>query len=225
MYRERPSTLTGAVLWTSDRTGDTRVLPDGCMDVLWFGDHLLVAGPDTTAQMSSVPPGTTVTGLRLPPGSGPSVLGVPAVELRDVRVRLDQLWAPALVRPLNEQVAAAGRAGPVLEALARDRLVTADPAPRQITGIVEMLHGGAGVAAVADEVGWSERQLHRRSVTAFGYGLKTLSRVLRLHRALDLVRAGVPPGDTAVRAGYADQAHLARDVKDLAGVPLGTLMA
>ncbi len=29
--------------------------------------------------------------------------------------------------------------------------------------------------------------------------------------------------DVAIRAGYADQSHLARDVKDLAGIPLGEL--
>jgi AraC-like DNA-binding protein len=66
--------------------------------------------------------------------------------------------------------------------------------------------------------------LHRISLAAFGYGPKTLARVLRLQRALRLARAGVPFAETAVRAGFADQAHLARDVKDLTGVPLRVLL-
>lgn len=195
------------------------------MDVIWFGDHLLVAGPDTRAQLSTMPSGSSVTGLRLPPGWGPAVLGVPAVELRDVRVRLDQVWCPARVRRASEQAAVPGRAASALESLARERLADADPPPRDVTGAVAMVQRGASVAHVADAVGWSRRQLHRRSLTAFGYGLKTLGRVLRLQRALELVRSGVLLRDAAARAGYADQSHLARDVKDLTGVPLGTLMA
>ncbi|WP_461029927.1 helix-turn-helix domain-containing protein, partial [Streptomyces sparsus] len=70
-----------------------------------------------------------------------------------------------------------------------------------------------------------ERQLHRRAVRAFGYGPKTLARVLRLERALTLARAGLPFARVAADAGYADQAHLAREVKALAGVPLTTLLS
>ena len=56
------------------------------------------------------------------------------------------------------------------------------------------------------------------------YGPKTLARVLRLQRALGLARGGVPYAETAARAGFADQAHLARDVRELAGVPLTELL-
>ena len=35
---------------------------------------------------------------------------------------------------------------------------------------------------------------------------------------------GMPFAETATRAGYADQAHLARDVRELAGMPLGKLL-
>ncbi len=67
--------------------------------------------------------------------------------------------------------------------------------------------------------------MHRRSLAAFGYGPKTLARILRLGRALDLARAGVPYAETAIRTGYADQPHLAREVKQLTGMPLGELLA
>lgn len=72
-------------------------------------------------------------------------------------------------------------------------------------------------------MGLSERQLHRRSLAAFGYGPKTLARVLRFDRALALAQDGVPLAETAALAGYADQPHLAREVKALSGVPLGRL--
>ncbi len=98
------------------------------------------------------------------------------------------------------------------------------PRTRVLRQVVTALDAGRPVAATADELGLGARQLHRRSLAAFGYGPKTLARVLRLHRALALARDGVPFADTAARAGYADQAHLARDVRELAGLPLGELL-
>jgi AraC-like DNA-binding protein len=54
---------------------------------------------------------------------------------------------------------------------------------------------------------------------------KRLSRVLRLQRALALARRGLPLATVAATAGYADQPHLAREVRALTGVPLTTLLA
>jgi hypothetical protein len=50
-YEEQASRFGGAVLWTwSGPRGPSRpVLPDGCMDLLWAGGCLWVAGPDTHA--------------------------------------------------------------------------------------------------------------------------------------------------------------------------------
>ncbi len=52
-----------------------------------------------------------------------------------------------------------------------------------------------------------------------------LRRILRFRAAVGLAREGVPAADAAARAGYADQPHLSREVRALAGVPLGTLLA
>jgi len=76
---------------------------------------------------------------------------------------------------------------------------------------------------IARRVGFSTRQLQRRSAVAFGYGAKTLSRILRMQQALAFIRGGDRAVDSAVRAGYADQSHLSREVRDLAGVPLTRL--
>jgi AraC-like DNA-binding protein len=83
---------------------------------------------------------------------------------------------------------------------------------------------GGSVRDVADRLGLSERQLRRRSLAAFGYGPKTLQRVLRFQRALRLARAGEPLADAAFAAGYADQAHFAHEVRALAGEPVRNLL-
>ncbi|MFI6245655.1 helix-turn-helix domain-containing protein [Streptomyces sp. NPDC051016] len=222
MYRERASRLAGAVVWTNapSAAGAGRVLPDGCMDLLWNEGRLLVAGPDTRAYVTEG--GTGVwTGLRFPPGAAPAFLGVPAHELRDRRVELSDLWAASAVRRLTARVDGADDPGAALEQIALDRAVPRDPL---LSRLVEALDAGRAVAATADELGIGTRQLHRRSLVSFGYGPKTLARVLRMRRALALARAGVPLAETAVRAGYADQAHLSREVRELAGAPLTGLL-
>ncbi|MFF0090005.1 DUF6597 domain-containing transcriptional factor [Streptomyces canus] len=219
MYTERASRLAGAVIWTGDGTG--RVLPDGCMDLLWNEGRLLVAGPDTRAYVTGGAP-SAWAGVRFHPGTAPAFLGVPAYELRDRRVELTDLWPAPEVRRLRSRVEKAPDPATALEEIALERATPPDPV---LHALVAALDAGRPVATTADELGLEARQLHRRSLVAFGYGPKTLARILRLRRALVLARAGVPFAETAARSGFADQAHLARDVKELAGVPLGRLLA
>lgn len=249
MYRERASGVAGAVVWTSSRLagdGQTRVLPDGCMDLIWSSEWgLLVAGPDTVAQLA---PGARVAarsvGIRLPPGAGPAVFGPPAHELRDQRVPLAALWPGPLVRRIDARVAAADRAaagpdvggvggeplapvldlaGSVLEAVVSARLAAAGGADPLAAAVTTRLAAGASVGATASGLGLDPRQLRRRCRPLFGYGPKTLARILRLNRALALVRAGQPAAVAAAGCGYADQPHFAREVRTLTGVSLGDL--
>ena len=67
------------------------------------------------------------------------------------------------------------------------------------------------------DLGLSERQLRRRFADAVGYGPKTLARVLRFQRFLELARGGDDLARLAFAAGYADQAHLTRECGRLAG--------
>jgi methylphosphotriester-DNA--protein-cysteine methyltransferase len=74
------------------------------------------------------------------------------------------------------------------------------------------------VELLADELGFSERQLRRRFHAAVGYGPKTLQRVLRFRRFLARADAGEDLSRAALDAGYADQAHLTRDCARLSGL-------
>ncbi|MFD4629204.1 helix-turn-helix domain-containing protein [Streptomyces sp. NPDC058284] len=229
-YQERPSRLTGAVVWTrasSDAPGEGRppspVLPDGCMDLLWTEGRLFVAGPDTRAHDPGGGPGRYV-GVRFFPGSAPALLGVPAHELRDARVDLADLWGAGRARRLAERVDAARDPMAALESVAVERAADAGPPDPLIAHVVASLAAGGSVAGAAAAAGVNVRLLHRRSLPAFGYGPKTLGRILRLQRALALARGGLPYADTAAAAGFADQAHLARDVKELTGLALTRLL-
>ncbi|USX48696.1 helix-turn-helix domain-containing protein [Lentzea sp. HUAS12] len=211
MYAERPAPAGLACLWTRTVSSPTvqRVVPDGCTDLMWTpaSGALFVAGPDAVAQLASVAPGT-LYGVRLPPGAFPSVFGVPAHAVRDLRVPLSDLVPSARLTSFSSMVE-----------FCASRVVV-DPA---LAATASLLRTG-DVASAAWEIGLSSRQLRRRCLDAFGYPPKVLQRVLRFDFAVKRAWAGRPFASVAFEAGYADQAHLAREVKALAGVSLGQLI-
>lgn len=227
-----PAPLRSAVAcyWSSAVLGPSpfvqRVVPDGCVDIIWFGDRLELAGPDTRTQYATVTPGTRLTGVRFRPGAAPAALGIPADAVRDARVALEEA-VPSLrpaVDALNEAVLEQGQApAEALERLTTRLLHDAEPDPAAFR-VAARLADGLPVPGVADDLGYSDRQLRRRCHAAFGYGPKTLQRILRFQAALRRARDGVPLADVAHTGGYADQAHLAREVRTLGDAPLTTLI-
>lgn len=229
-YRERPSALPGAVLWSREAGGappsarGCPVLPDGCMDLLWSEEGgLLVAGPDVRAHHpaeAAVAAGTAVrwAGLRFAPGAAPALLGVPARELLGRRVPLAELWPARRAVRLRDLVARAGEPAAGLEAAGLELAGGAGVADPLVAALVAGARAGRPLDRTAERTGTGPRLLHRRAVAAFGYGPRTLARVLRLQRALPLLDAGLPLAEAAVRAGYADQPHLGREVKALTGL-------
>ncbi|MCX4965563.1 helix-turn-helix domain-containing protein [Streptomyces sp. NBC_00654] len=226
-YAERASRFDGAVLWTWNGPDEPSrpVLPDGCMDLIWTRRGLLVAGPDTHAFEVAGEQRGRCAAIRFAPGTAPSLLGVPADELRDRRVGLAALWPGAEVRRLTERITEDPDPAAALERLALRRAADTGPPDPLTVHVAAQLRRGRSVAATARSAGLGARQLHRRSLAAFGYGPKTLARVLRLQRALALVRAGTPYAEAALTAGCTDQAHLAREVRALAGTTLGGYLA
>jgi AraC-like DNA-binding protein len=343
MYEERApaADLAGHLRcsWTHVTNGGGAVLPDGCLDLMWIGGQLVVAGPDTAATRGELGPGIEIAAVRFRPGAAPAVLGLPASELRDQRVPLAELWSDA--GELTARVDDAPDRVAALEAAVRRRLADAPPVDPVALAVASRVSGppllpaapvdrprsraasrlaqspdgpvagwrrgsavatgeagadgpgagpivhsavatgragraggpgagrgggtavamrnlarpaygpGAGrgsavatrlrpgaavdrggvavglVAELAWRAGLSERQLHRRCVAAFGYGPKTLDRVLRLQRFLALGRADPTAGlaRLAADAGYADQAHLGHDCRALAGATPAELIA
>jgi AraC-like DNA-binding protein len=235
-YRELrpPAALAGLVEcgWIDTATADgaQQVLPDGCMDLVWTGAELLVAGPDTVAHHGRRTHGVTVAGLRFVPGALPSLLGVPAAPLHNRRVELAEL-VPGPARAALSRLEEGGDPVALLAGLTTrlpgappDRSVAAlrralAPVGTARTGSVD----DGSVAAIADALGCTPRSVHRRCQAAFGYGPAVLRRVLRFRRAATLLRSGVSPAEAAAAAGYADQPHLSRETRALAGASPGQL--
>lgn len=108
----------------------------------------------------------------------------------------------------------------IIEAFVLARAVH-EPSPA-IAAALSRLGRSAGAARIADlatDIGWSRKHLARRFHNEIGVSPKTLARMLRFHHACQLARIGDARGwaGIAIEAGYADQAHLARDFKEFSG--------
>jgi AraC-like DNA-binding protein len=190
------------------------VLPDACIDLVWDGHTLCVAGPDTHAQ--PIAPGDTFVGVRFRPGAAPGFLSVPATELLDARVELSDLWGQD-ARDLEERLAAnSGGAADLLQDALELRLPTLGEPDPIVEALVHALVKRTSLLRAAHGWGVSERTLRRRCNDALGYGPKTLERILRFRHGLRLLHARHPIADAAHLAGYADQSHFTNEAQRLA---------
>ncbi|HEX2104230.1 MAG TPA: DUF6597 domain-containing transcriptional factor [Solirubrobacteraceae bacterium] len=234
-YRElpppRPHAPHVACLWVREsepRARVHRVVPDGCADVVWVqGERLLVAGPATGPAKSEIPAGAAAVGVRFRVGAAGGALGVPARDLLDRSVGLDELWGAAAAE-LAERLAGAPDARAALAMLAAAvarRLPERDgPDPLVRAAAARAASSDMPVDALGPAVGLGERQLRRRFDDAVGYGPKTLQRILRFQRFLAIAQRENDLAAVAFAAGYADQAHLTRECRRLAGLPPAALL-
>lgn len=201
------------------------ILPDACIDVIWDGADLSVAGPDTGPVPVAHQPGVVFAGVRFRPGRAPGFLGAPASEMLDRRVPLADLWGTAATRRLADELAEAPgphAAAVLLENAIAARAGDAGPPDPVVDGLVALLRrqpdARGVVRSASTELSVGERRLLRHCQNAVGYGPKTLERVLRFQRAISLASRCESLGMLAAVAGYADQAHLTRECRRLAGL-------
>jgi AraC-like DNA-binding protein len=212
-----------------DEWCEQRVLPDACVDLIWSGRQLTIAGPDTGARLVALAPGTRIVGVRLRPGVTATVLGLPATELCDTAPDAREVLGRDATEALLAELDAGGDPHEILRRAVELR---ARRAPDSLVraAIAALDRPDARVAGVADQLGLSARQLQRRVADAVGYGPKVLTRILRFRRLQALAAARIGPDqsggrgarpslvDMALDAGYADQAHMTAEVTRLAGL-------
>jgi AraC-like DNA-binding protein len=202
------------------------VLPNGDPTPHRFG--AVVSGFHTTPAVIRHDGSQHGIQLHVTPAGARALFAIPAGEVAADAVPLDALWGQASSELLDRLDAvgsweerfgvldrfllriAAGRA----EVPSGVRDETAESFRRLLATA-----GGIGVAALADQVGWSRRHLTDQFVAEYGIGPKEMARVLRFERSKAMfLRPGHPNLATiAAECGYADQAHMARDWRRLAG--------
>lgn len=233
--------------WTAEPSGEHLLVPDGCIDLLWIQHpvasttqpttqspdrSIWLCGPETTAWRFALPPGTNAAGVRFRPGYGSLVVDVDAAAIVNRRVRLRDLDGldASEVAFLADDLAATDSVDSARRRLEDfvARRIERDPGRRRdplVESVLEHVAASriASQRALAQAVGFTPRQLHRRVLQRFGYGTAQLARLLRFQRFLAQSELGwtgrTSLASLAGTAGYADQAHLARDCRAITGMP------
>jgi len=176
--------------------------------------------------------------LLLSPLGARALLGMPAAELASVDVEGREVFGP-LADQIVQRIRAA-RDWParfaVLDQVLTSRLSDPpiDPAISDEVGHawrrLVTSGGHCAVSELAAETGWSDRHLRSMFSGETGLTPKAAARVVRFDRARRLLQrrsaAGSPLlADLAADCGYYDQAHLAREFRDFAGLPPSAWLA
>ncbi|MGW4638371.1 helix-turn-helix domain-containing protein [Sphaerisporangium sp. NPDC004334] len=202
----------------------------------------LVGGLHTTPAL--IANGVRQAGVQvaLSPLGARALFGLPAGALRNLDVDAALVLGHA-AHELHERLNAAPsweRRFAILDELLLRRADLGRDVPAEVARAFRLLMSTGGamtVAELAREVGWSARHLSARFATETGLGPKAAARVIRFDRARrELQRMGAARGssgsapgpagaglaglaEVAVEHGYYDQAHLAREFRELAGCP------
>ena len=203
--------------------GPRRVLPDGCIDVLVRLDDVsrpIVVGAMTRPLVIAPGAAARIVAVRFRPGGAVPFLGLPAHELTDRNVDQSAL-APSRRLHLDEKLDPLSALERAL--LARlHRVPDLDPVVLAATRALSR-EDPPSVAVLARHIGWSRQHLRRVFRTHVGVGPMTFTRVARLHRAIRRLQQGRGESlaEAAATLGYFDEAHMARDFRELAGVTPG----
>jgi len=247
-YREFPAPPPLAeylfCLWTQSISASPssyaqRVLPDGCIDIVLINDDApMVIGPWSEPFIARLAPGAMIVGARFYPGRPPGLLGLPASELLNQSVRLRDVWGStveAQFARIAQEVGLPARRSAMVAALL-ERL--ARPAPldhvdHAVIAAVQWLakHPNGQIEQLSRLMGISSRHLHRRFSDAVGYGPKMFQSVARFQSLVHLASPRNNKRDNtralvqlSADAGYADQAHMSREVRRFSGVPPARLL-
>lgn len=192
-------------------SGLHRVAPDGCTDLIFESRRgvcsMQLVGPSTSLIEVPLDPDTEVAGIRFKPWVAPTLFDRRGPRLRNQVIDLPLTAKGA--RTLAHLEAVAARMLARFEHTSEVRLV------KEAASLLG--EPGHSLPTVAKALHTSERSLRRAFIETTALGPKALTRFLRLQRALDGLRAGRAPGELAYDLGFADQAHLTREVSHFTG--------
>ncbi|MBE8469673.1 helix-turn-helix domain-containing protein [Streptomyces justiciae] len=207
--------------------------------LLGFGESVRISragrAPDTLVSVYCGPTTTPAIGehngrlsgieVLLAPWAAFSLFGTPQYELANRTVDPDEL-PHVLPGRVDELAAALGalpswgaRFGLLDDVLVRWSRGGTAPSARVVRAWAELVRTGGAIPVprLAEDVGWSVRQLESRFREQIGLGPKAAARVLRLQRARRLLAAGRGQAETAAMCGFYDQAHLSGEFKAMTG--------
>jgi len=183
----------------------------------------IVHGPQSSYYVTGPKPRGQVIGVSFQAGMAGAILGVPLDELQDRHVCIEDIWG-SHATDLRERLATAPTPRAAIDILERaliarmQRPLLLHPAVAQALRPA-LLSSALRVAEIQLQSGYSPRHFIELFRSNVGLAPKQFYRIQRFSTALArIARGGMPLADVAVSSGYADQAHLSREFRELAGV-------
>lgn len=187
----------------------------------------VIGGPRTRFYGKWIGDAVYSVGVQFYPGVAEPLFGVPADALAERHTNLDAVWGQYTEQVLERLLAATTPEQQlrVLEAVLLARLprlcFSALPGNKSMHPAIAFglsrFAQCATVTEVVRESGYSHRYFNALFKRATGLSSKAYCRVRRLQQVLAAPR-DTALAELALTAGFADQAHLQRDFRDLAGV-------
>jgi AraC-like DNA-binding protein len=183
----------------------------------------IVHGPQSTYYVTGPKPKGRVIGVSFHAGMAGALLGLPLDELQDQHVCIEDLWG-SRATDLRERLATAASPQLAIDILERDliarmqRPLLMHPAVAQALRPA-LLGAAMRVGEIQKQSGYSPRYFIELFRSNVGLAPKQFYRIQRFSTALARIARGkMSLADVAVACGYADQAHLSREFRELAGV-------
>ena len=163
--------------------------------------------------------------LRLTPFGARAIFGLPLSALAGTVVQLRDLLPPGQ-RSLSDRLASCRdwhARFAIVQALLAERIGNGRIACPKTQWALAQIHAAEGqlaVATLAQQLGCSRKHLATLFHDGVGFTPKAYAGVVRFERLVAHVKLGGKPGwaAAAARFGYADQAHLTREVKRYSGL-------
>lgn len=189
-----------------------------------YDDGCVVTMP-TRAWEFGYPPRTRSVGVHLKPWGLAPFLPMPAAELCDRPVTLEQVWGRPAVAELRDRLATAP--GPpemltLLEAELMRRLCETAGLGlvRHTSSIIAATRGAVAIGDLSEATGVSSTHLAQRFKELIGVPPKRLARTYRFTTTVFAIDPTGPVdwADLAGRAGYFDQAHFGHEFRAFTGL-------
>ena len=203
---------------------ELRIIPDGRIDLIFDLDtgEAFIAGPNRHPFDVRHERPTRLLGATMSPEVASASLEIEIGSLKGEWRALDTVLGP-FARQLAARIVTCESDSARLASLetfllarvgAPDRRVS-----RAVAGIVRS-NGRIGVAALSRDSGASPRNLARLFDRWVGLAPKTFARIARAQEALRRLQERPPPNfkTLAAELGFADQAHMSRELKKITGV-------
>jgi len=185
----------------------------------------LLCGPHSSFFVIDAAQQASVIGVHFKPGGAFPFFKMPAGELHNLHVSLEDLWGheAGLLRERLLEAKTPQMKLQVLEACLLEQAFKPLERHRAVDcalGLLCNIHIAPAITELADEIGISSRRFIQLFSNEVGLTPKLFVRVRRFQQVLEQIRTGTDFSwvDIAAGCGYFDQAHFIHDFKEFSGI-------